>query len=159
NQVVWLDFKLEVGQTNESIQVVASSQLLESSTSAIGQVVNNNSIVNLPLNQRIPTRLFFSCRAFRVASVPCSTTPPFRSMAADLELTTFVDGIPSSPPGVNPAQGFTVFPSVDGVQEFKAQTSSYSAEFGRSPRGFINLVFKAGTNQLHGSLFEFLRNS
>ena len=69
------------------------------------------------------------------------------------------DGIPSSPPLVNPIQGYSVLPSVDAVQEFKVQTNSYSAEFGRSGGGIINLVFKSGTNIVHGSAFEFLRNS
>jgi hypothetical protein len=69
------------------------------------------------------------------------------------------DGIPSSPPLVNPIQGYSVFPSVDAVQEFKVQTDNYSAEFGRSGGGIINLIFKSGGNSLHGSLFEFLRNS
>ena len=70
-----------------------------------------------------------------------------------------VDGIPSSP-GLNvPIQGFAVFPSVDAVQEFKVQSNSYSAEFGRSGSGIINLIYKSGTNRFHGTAFEFLRNS
>jgi hypothetical protein len=69
------------------------------------------------------------------------------------------DGIPSSPPLVNPIQGYTVFPSVDAVQEFKVQTNTYTPEFGRSGGGIINLIYKSGTNDVHGSVFEFLRNS
>ena len=70
-----------------------------------------------------------------------------------------VDGVPSSTALTNPVQGFTIFPSIDLVQEFKVEGSSYSAEFGRGGGGIINLVYKSGTNQLHGSAFEFLRNS
>src|SRR6266702_8726541 len=70
-----------------------------------------------------------------------------------------VSGIPSSPGLANPNQGIAVFPSVESVQELKVQTNAYSAEFGRSGSGIINLIYKSGTNHFHGSLFEFLRNS
>ncbi len=69
------------------------------------------------------------------------------------------DGIPSSAQLTNPIAGFTVFPSVDIIQEFKVETNNYSAEFGRSGSGVINLVYKSGTNDLHGSAYDFLRNS
>ncbi len=70
-----------------------------------------------------------------------------------------VDGIPVSPPLSNPIQGIAAFPSVDAVQEFKVELDGYSAEFGRSGSGIINVILKSGTNQLHGSVYEFLRNS
>src|SRR5581483_4938545 len=70
-----------------------------------------------------------------------------------------VDGIPAAPGLVNPIQGFAVFPSVESVQEFKVQTNEYSAEFGRSGSGVVNLIYRSGTNQYHGSAFDFLRNS
>ena len=60
---------------------------------------------------------------------------------------------------MNGFHGVSVFPSVDAVQEFKVQAGSYSAEYGRSLAGVLNLVYKSGTNELHGSGFEFYRNS
>jgi hypothetical protein len=126
----------------------------------LGQVVDNRSIVNLPLNQRNPFAL-----VFLVPGVVGSVGFNFNNSNIQINggrpgsNEILADGIPSSPPLVNPIQGYSVFPSVDAVQEFKVQTDNYSAEFGRSGGGIINLVYKSGTNGLHGSLFEFLRNS
>ena len=74
-------------------------------------------------------------------------------------METLVDGISAAFPTVNGFHGVSVFPSVDAVQEFKVQAGSYSAEYGRSLAGVLNLVYKSGTNQVHGSAFEFYRNS
>jgi hypothetical protein len=160
NQAARIEITLELGTMTETVSVVATAPLLESSSAAIGQVVSNSSIVNLPLNQRNPFAL-----VFLVPGVVGSVGFNFNN--ANIQINggrpgsneILADGIPSSPPLVNPIQGYSVFPSVDAVQEFKVQTNSYSAEFGRSGGGIINLVFKSGTNALHGSLFEFLRNS
>ncbi|HEY1497802.1 MAG TPA: TonB-dependent receptor, partial [Candidatus Solibacter sp.] len=69
-----------------------------------------------------------------------------------------LDGVTSTPPSDN-SNRLTILPSVDAVQEFRVQTNNFSAEFGNSGGGIINLIYKSGTNQLHGSMFEFLRNS
>jgi hypothetical protein len=60
---------------------------------------------------------------------------------------------------VNGYTGISIFPSIDAIEEFKVQGSNYSAEFGRSLGSVLNVVYKSGTNQIHGSAFEFLRNS
>ncbi|MBL8221286.1 MAG: TonB-dependent receptor, partial [Bryobacterales bacterium] len=160
NQAARLELQLELGAATETVSVNATAPLLEANSAALGQVVSNQSIVNLPLNQRNPFAL-----VFLVPGVVGSVGFNFNN--ANISINggrpgsneILADGIPSAPPLVNPIQGYSVFPSVDAVQEFKVQTNSYSAEFGRSGGGVINLVFKSGTNQLHGSVFEFLRNS
>jgi hypothetical protein len=160
NQTARMEVTMEVGAITETVEIRAEAPLLESSSSALGQVIENRSITNLPLNQRNPYALVFlapgvigNVRAeFNQANISINGGRPGAN-------EILADGIPSSPPLVNPIQGFTVYPSVDSVQEFKVQTNSYSAEFGRSSGGIINLVFKSGTNQLHGSAYEFLRNS
>src|SRR5512134_708613 len=74
-------------------------------------------------------------------------------------MDTVIDGVTASFPTVNGFTGISVFPSVDAIDEFKVMGSNYSAEFGRSLGSVLNVVFKSGTNQFHGSAYEFLRNS
>ena len=160
NQTARIDLTMEIGALTETIEIKGEAPLLESTSSAMGQVIENRSITNLPLNARNPYALVFLS-----PGVIGNVAPQYNQ--ANISINggrpganeVLADGIPSSPPLVNPIQGFTVFPSVDSIQEFKVQTNSYSAEFGRSSGGIINLVFKSGTNQLHGSVYEFLRNS
>ncbi len=126
----------------------------------MGQLVDNRSVSNLPLNSRNPFAL-----ALLVPGVVGWVGDNFNEARISVNggrpgtNEILVDGIPSTPPLVNPIQGFTVLPSVDSVQEFKVQTNNFSAEYGRSGGGVINMIYKSGTNQLHGSLFVFLRNS
>src|SRR5438270_11450658 len=126
----------------------------------MGQVVTSQSILNLPLNQRNTYSLVFLAPGVQ-GDVSFTYNNMNFSINGGRPGTTdiLVDGIPSSPGLANPNQGIAVFPSVESVQEFKVQTNSYSAEFGRSGSGIINLIYKSGTNSLHGSVFEFLRNS
>jgi hypothetical protein len=160
NQSAEVNLTLEVGATSETVQVTGAAPLLEPTTAAMGQVVDSRSILNLPLNQRNAYSL-----VYLVPGVTGSTNGQYNSQNISINggrpgsTDILVDGIPSSPPLVNPIQGFAVFPSVESVEEFKVQTNSYSAEFGRSGSGIINLIYKSGTDSFHGSAFEFLRNS
>ena len=159
-QTAVIRITLEVGAISETVEVSAEAPLIESTTSSMGQVIDNQKMINLPLNSRNPYRL-----ALLVPGVSGRVSDVFnggRILVNGGRPGTneiLVDGIPSSPPLVNPIQGFTVLPSVDSVREFKVQTNNYSAEFGRSGGSVINMVYKSGTNQLHGAAFEFLRNS
>jgi len=158
-QVARLDFTLEIGAASETVQITGATPLLERETSSVGQVVDNKKIVDLPLNQRNPFSL-----VLLVPGVNGSVGNTFISQnfsinggrASSNEI--LLDGVPSAPPH-DGANSFTVFPSVDAVNEFRVQTSNYSPEFGLSGGGIINLIYKSGTNQLHGSAYEFLRNS
>lgn len=118
------------------------------------------AIVNVPLNERNAYSL--------VLLVPGVTgSPALNYNGVNISANggrpgsneVLLDGVPSAPPGGTPINVFSIFPSVDAIQEFRVQTSNYSPEFGRSGGGIINMVYKSGTNEFHGSAFEFLRNS
>jgi hypothetical protein len=160
NQALRIDFNLKIGASTETIQVTATAPLIESNTAAMGSVITAQNIVNLPLNQRNAYSLVFLAPGVQ-GDVSFTYNSDNFSINGGRPGTTdiLVDGIPSAPNLANPIVGIAVFPSVDAVQEFKVQTNSYSAEFGRSSSGIINLIYKNGTNQVHGSAYEFLRNS
>ncbi len=142
------------------MEVNADATQLETDTASIGQVINNRSVDNLPLNQRNIYSLMFL-----VPGVTGSVTYQYNSLNFSVDggrpgtTNVLVDGIPASPPLIVPIGGFAVFPSVDAVQEFKVQTTAYSAEFGRSGSGIVNVILKSGTNQFHGSAYDFVRNA
>lgn len=160
NQQASVDIALQLGISTETVTVTGEAPLLETNTATMGQVIDNRGIVNLPLNQRNPYSL-----VFLAPGVHGSVSNQYNSDNISINggrpgsTQILVDGIPSAPPLVQPIQGFAVFPSVDAVQEFKVQSNTYSPEFGRSGSGVINLIYKSGTNTLHGSVFDFLRNS
>jgi hypothetical protein len=160
NQAARLEIHLRIGSATETVRVTAEASLIEPGTATMGQVINSQNIVNLPLNQRNAYSL-----VFLAPGVTGTVSNQYNSANISINggrpgsTDILVDGIPSSPSLANPIEGLAVFPSVDSVQEFKVQTNTYSAEFGRSGSGIINLIYRSGTNQFHGSAFEFLRNS
>lgn len=160
SQTVDLNVTLQIGAALQKVQVSADVTQLETSSAALGQVIGNRSVENLPLNQRNVWSLLFL-----MPGVTGSVTYQYNSMNMSVNggrpgsTNLLVDGIPGSPPLIVPIASIGVFPSVDAVQEFKVLTNGYSAEFGRSGSGIVNVILKSGTNQLHGSAFEFLRNS
>jgi len=160
NQSARIDLQLQVGAATETVQVNGEAPLLEATTAAMGQVVDTRSIVDLPLDARNVYSL-----VFLVPGATGTVGTAFNSQNIAINggrpgsTDVLVDGIPSAPGLVNPIQGFAVFPSVDSVQEIKVQTNAYSAEFGRSGSGIVNMIYRSGANQYHGSAFEFLRNS
>ncbi|HLJ17099.1 MAG TPA: TonB-dependent receptor [Bryobacteraceae bacterium] len=158
-----VNLKMVLGAVNESIVVSATAPLVESQTGAIGNVIENTKIVNLPLNQRNPYQL-------ALLSPGVTPAPGFGNLfnSASLFMVNgnlgrtsemLIDGITNSVPAANPILVVSLFPSPDAIEEFKMQTNSYAAEFGRAGGGIVNMVIKSGTNQFHGVLYEFLRNS
>src|SRR5690349_10138744 len=161
DQTVNLRVQLEVGAATETVEVTGAAPLVDSATSSLGQVIQNKQIIELPLNARNP---------FALGLLSGNTTPMF-GMGSNLpfiagggrfsanEVT--LDGIDNntvSNAGSIGRNGIAVVPSVDAVQEFKVKTSTFSAEFGHAAGAVVNATIKSGTNQLHGTLFEFLRN-
>ncbi|MSV29502.1 MAG: hypothetical protein EXQ52_12290 [Bryobacterales bacterium] len=155
-----VDIVLPVGEVSESVTVSADAALLDTSSSTIGKVVDNKSIVNLPLNTRNVYSLIFLTPG--VAGTVGNNYGEMRysvNGARARQMDTLIDGVSASHATVTGFSGISVFPSVDAIEEFKVMGANYPAEFGRSMGSVLNVVFKSGTNQLHGSAYEFLRNS
>ncbi len=155
-----VDVLLELGALTESLSITADAPLLEGTTSSVGKVVENRAIMSLPLNSRNVYSLIFL-----TPGVSGSIGDNYNSLSYSVNgarssmMDTIVDGVTASHPTVQGYSGISVFPSVDAIAEFKVQASNYSAEFGRSAGSVLNVIYKSGTNEIHGSAFEFLRNS
>jgi len=163
DQRLRVDASLTVGDVSEKVEVAGQVQLVNTDSSSIGQVIDREEVNRLPLNGRYFLQL--------ALLVPGANTgyPGNRQMGNELGgVSLAVNGARTSSnnyliDGVDNNGGFNGYfslsPSVDSIQEFKVQTNSYSAEFGRSAGAQINVVSRAGTNRYHGSAAEFLRNS
>ncbi len=153
-----LDFVLQIGDVSELVNVEASAPLLETEVHALGTVIENKKIVELPLN----SREFYSLAYLMPGVMPPaqSSTLGYRggfnvSGSSETSNNFMINGIDNNNDSIN-APSFR--PSVDSIQEFKVQTGMYSAEYGRSSGGQVVVTTKSGTNAFHGSAFEFLRN-
>lgn len=156
------DFQLEAGQVNETVTVRAeTAQLTSSETAALSQVIDEKRINDLPLNGRNPLELsrltpgvnlqataFNDARNFNLTSASINGGPSGTN-------AILIDGGTATLPERNE---YSVSPNVDAVKEFRVQTNSFSAEYGLTGGGVINVVTKSGTNDFRGSLFEFVRN-
>jgi hypothetical protein len=159
-QTARIDVQMAVGEIAESVMVTADAARLETENATLAKVVDNRSIVNLPLN----TRNVYSL-VFLTPGVTGSVGNSYGEMRYSVNgarartMDTMIDGVSAAHPTVNGFNGISVFPSVDAVEEFKLLGADYPAEFGRSLGSVLNVVFKSGTNQWHGTGYEFLRNS
>src|SRR5206468_7607400 len=157
-----INVTLQVGQVSESIEVQANATLVETRNSGIGQVVENARILELPLNGRNVVELVaLAGAAAPAATLTGSSRDPFVqgnvSVAGGLNsgINYTLDGADHN----NPFQGsYLSMPFPDAMQEFKVETSATGAKQGGKSSGAVSLVTKSGTNQLHGDLFEFVRN-
>ena len=161
-QTVQLDLAMEVGSMTQSINVKETADALDTGTSSIGQVVDSTKIANLPTNGRNSNAfvtLVPGVRAPKGVSQPAVDYYSYYFMsingARPNENAFYIDGGNNSSSNFN---GPAYTPSMDVVQEFKVETNNFSAENANAAGGLVNLVTRAGTNQLHGSLYEFLRN-
>ena len=161
-----VDLQLKAGALTETVTVTAQAAQLETESSDRGQVINREQIINLPLNGRAYADLALLSPGVR-RSVLATLDNGARDASFNVNglrsaLNNFIiDGVDNNAYGTS-NQGFSnqvVQASPDAVQEFKVQTNNFSAEFGRAGGAVINAAFRSGTNQFHGSAYEFLRNT
>ncbi len=166
DQTARVDLLLQVGEMAEFVKVEAAAAAVASETSSIGHVIDNNQILNMPLKGRTfyelvllapgtTPRMPGSFIATRRPTPGGLNAPAFYVGGAREESNAFLlDGIDAVDPHyLSPS----IYPSVDVIQEFKLQANAYSAEFGRFAAQ-VNATTRSGTNELRGSLYEFLRN-
>ncbi len=155
-----LNFRLEVGAVTEQVEVRASVSRLNTVEASQGQVIDNQRIVEMPLNGRNYIDLALMSGG-AVQSAPGSRIGGFSAGGQRVSQNNYVmDGIDNNSVELAAAgrRAEMVQPSIDAIAEFKVQTNGYSAEFGRGMGGVVNLTIKSGTNAFHGAAFEFVRN-
>ena len=156
NQNGRLDVTLEVGQNTETVEVSAEVAQIDTSGAVLGKVEDTRRIQDLPLVDRDTLQLGLLQAGVFTPDPDDGSGNPFNVSGQRSESLTFlVDGADNTDFLGN---NIVVSPNPDAVAEFKILTNNYDAEFGRSSGGIVNQVVKSGTNQVHGSAFEFLRN-
>lgn len=160
NQHGTQDVVLELGSVSQTVTVNADVSGLDTVSSVVSDEVNGHQLRELPLNARNPYALLEL-----IPSFSGSTGDDYNSNSFSISggrqgyHDTLVDGTPAGFPTVNGNSGIGIFPSIDAIGEFHVLAQNYSAEYGRSLDGIVNVVFKSGSNQFHGGVFEFIRNS
>ena len=163
NEVARVDINLAVGTAAETVTVSSQAVAVDTTTATLKAVVDQKRIEELPLNGRNPTQLMQlivgvvkDTRADVTSGTTYPGTLPVSVNGNRSNSTNYVlDGAQNNDHYSNAANPM---PNPDALQEFSVQTNNFSAEFGRQSGGLVNAVTKSGTNDLHGSAFEFLRN-
>ena len=163
-QDVVVDFSLKPGSVSETVEVQSSIPVLETQDASVGQVVDSRSVDNLPLNGRNFTFLAQLSAGVNTPQADTRGNAASGAFSANglrpAQNNYLLDGIDNNSDTVDFLNGtnYVVLPPVDAVEEFKVQTSDFSAEFGRSGAAVLNATIKSGTNELHGAVWEFFRN-
>jgi hypothetical protein len=164
-----VDAVLQVGAVTETVTVSEQASAVETDTSEHSQVVGTHAIAELPLNGRQYSSLALLATNVHISPIAAafspSATPREGAFNVNGMRSTYnnfmMDGLDNNSYGTS-NQNYSsqvVQPSPDALAEFRVITSNFSAEYGRAGGGIINAVLRSGTNQLHGSLWEFLRNT
>jgi len=164
DQTARIDVRLQLGELSQQVEVTGAPPLADTSGATIADVIENNRIVNLPLNGRNFQQLALLTANVTVGQqggtqdffgTPSGSLGFVVSGGRDDQNNFLVDGITAIDHYFNT---LTLTPNVDAIQEFKVLQNSYTAEAGMFASGQINVSTKSGTNELHGSVYEFLRN-
>ena len=154
-----IDIVLNVGNLADSVTVTATAPLLETQSGALRGLVDRQRIVNLPLNGRNMTQLI-SLQAGAIQTADLSSTGEGVSYAVNGSRQNGVYYLLDGGYNTSTYRNYSgTFPNPDAVQEFSVQRSNFSAEYANATGAVVNVITRSGTNQLHGSLFEFVRNS
>jgi len=158
-QQATVDVALTVGEVTTSVVVAGETPRLDAVNATLGRVVENVSILNMPLNTR--NVLDLAASAPGVVGSPGGTGTNFLSNGVrNSQSDVLIDGVTAAVHEQGGGATDVKFrPTVEAVQEFKVQTNSFNAEYGFTGGAVVNVVTRSGSNQVHGSLFEFLRNS
>ena len=156
SQLARIDISLQIGQVQETVEVTATSPILQTENAVIGEVVAAERIVNLPLNGRNFLQLSAMTPGVVVREESnAERTRVLANGSRDIWMQVNIGGITA----VNNRANFVNFyPSVDAIQEFKVQSANYSAEYGGNAGANITMQLRSGTNRFHGTVFNFLRN-
>src|SRR5436190_3715727 len=164
NQVVTLNSTLQIGATAETVEVTSEAPLVDITSTQLGAVVNDRSVSQLPLNAR-DTYQFLQLQPGVTSTVGSGNQIVYGSDKAGSvsvnggrgRANNFsVNGGDANDQFVNLP---TVQPSPDSIQEFRVLTNTFDAEYGRNSGSVVNVITKSGTNDLHGNVYEFFRNT
>jgi hypothetical protein len=162
-----VDMTLQVGQVSDTVEVKAAAVALKTEDATVGQVIENRRIIELPLNGRNLNQLAVLVPGVQYGNraglndgqggfpIPGASIGVSANGQRELNGIVSMDGVDAK----SYRNNITAFtPSIEAIEEFKVQTSSYSAEYGQGSGAIIEISMKSGTNRLHGTVFEFLRN-
>ncbi len=160
-----LDFELKPAGLQESVTVVASAPVLDISSAKIGANVSERELAGLPVNGRQMSQLMLQAPGSQNAGSGTWQDIRFSGRAVEqnvirydgVEGSAIVDAAPGNLNGEIPTP-FRLQTSLENVQEFRVESSAYPAEFGTGTGGQVSVITKSGGNQVHGSMFEYLRN-
>jgi outer membrane receptor protein involved in Fe transport len=159
------DFSIKVGATSTTIEIQAVSPVVEGSSVSVGTVIDRRTVQEIPLNGRhfvdlallIPGSVTPPANGFLTAPLRGQGSFAFNSAGArEDEINFMINGIQMSDMAQNQ---ITFQPTINTVEEFKVDNSTYGAEYGRNAGAIVNIATRAGSNEIHGEVYHFLRNA
>lgn len=166
SQKLVLDFSLEPGSVNEQVTVIGETQVaLETASADRGGVIDRQKVVELPLNSRNPFMLGVLTAGVNFNGASIWQRPFDNGAIAEWTINGsqsrgnefLLDGAPNN--GQAGGNNIAYVPPVDSVQDFKIMTNTYDAQYGKTTGGIINVNLRSGTNNFHGTLYEFMRRA
>ncbi len=160
-QQALVNVMLQPGAVTENVEVTEAPELMQTESSSVGQVIDEKSIVDLPLNGRDYTMLVLVTPGVTLPQQGARASNQFVANGARVAQNDYLlDGIDNNSNSVDYLDGKAdvIKPPVDAIAQFKIMTSDFPAEFGRAGGAIVNATLKSGSNRLHGSVWEFFRN-